>query len=455
MSSLPKQYIPLVISTAAASFMVNLDTYIINVSIPAIAADLSATKADISWVVMSYNLMVVSLLLICGKLADRVGLKKLFVSGFIIFTISSLLCALSQNLCQLIISRIIQGIGASILYAMPQAMIGKFMPKEDRGKGFGYSASAAALGIMLGSPVSGLLTGALSWHWIFLINIPVGIVVITLILSTKTLIEKKSENNNEHFDVIGSLLSFFAVLGLTLWLNRLNSIGFMHTGMLILVFVSVFLTLYFIYHCKNVKSPLLDLSLLKDKYFSSANSAMFLISAFLAGNNFIMPFYLSDIKHLPEIQIGLLFIVYSASYMAFSLVYGKISKKYPASKISMLAALMLVLSILFFIINIENSQLFYTILFFILLGMSFAFFITSNNNYIMLQSKKNDEGAIAGLHRMTGRFGMLFGVVVFEFIFTSSIKTSFNGYIMTYIAGGLLCLAAALLSSVCTFEKNP
>lgn len=84
MSSLPKQYIPLVISTAAASFMVNLDTYIINVSIPAIAADLSATKADISWVVMSYNLMVVSLLLICGKLADRVGLKKLFVSGFII-----------------------------------------------------------------------------------------------------------------------------------------------------------------------------------------------------------------------------------------------------------------------------------------------------------------------------------------------------------------------------------
>lgn len=454
MTSINKKYIPLIISTAAASFMVNLDTYIINVSIPAIARDLSASTADVSWVVMSYNLMVVSLLLICGKLADKIGLKKLFITGYILFTISSLLCALSQNLPQLIISRVIQGIGASVLYAMPQAMIGKFMPKEERGKGFGYSASAAALGIMLGSPVSGLLTGLLSWHWIFLINLPVGIAVIALILKTKNITDSISEQSNTDFDLKGALISFLAVLGLTFWLNRLNSNGFFKGEMLTLLVISVFLIVYFVVHCKKTKNPLVDLNLLKDRYFSSANSAMFLISAFLAGNNFIMPFYLSDIKHLNEIQTGLLFIIYSASYMTFSLVYGKISKSYPAEAISAVSAFASFLTVVFFIINMQSTNLIFTILFFVLLGMSFSFFITSNNNYIMQQAQKNNEGAVAGLHRMTGRFGMLFGVVVFEFIFTTCIKSGFNGYTAAYICGGTLCICAAALSLICKFKKS-
>ncbi len=449
-----KKFLPLIISTAAASFMVNLDTYIINVSIPAIANDLNVSKADISWVVMSYNLMVVSLLLICGKLADRIGLKKLFVSGFVIFTVSSLFCALSQNLSQLIISRIFQGLGASILYAMPQAMIGKFMPKEERGKGFGYSASAAALGIMLGSPISGLLTGLLSWHWIFLINVPIGLGIIALILSNNSLIENKTNVSIEKFDLTGSFLSFFAVLGLTFWLNRLNSIGFTNTFMISLLVVSLFLLIYFVYHCQKTPNALLDLNLLKDKYFSCANSAMFLISAFLAGNNFIMPFYLTEIKNLSEFQIGLLFIIYSASYMTFSLVYGKISKKYLPAKVSTIASMTSVLSILFFTVNIDNSNLVYTVMFFILLGLSFSFFITSNNNYIMQQAKNNNEGAVAGLHRMTGRFGMLFGVVCFEFLFSYAQKINLNGFILAYLGGCSICILATILSYICVNKQK-
>ena len=449
-----KKFLPLIISTAAASFMVNLDTYIINVSIPAIANDLNVSKADISWVVMSYNLMVVSLLLICGKLADRIGLKKLFVSGFVIFTVSSLFCALSQNLSQLIVSRIIQGFGASILYAMPQAMIGKFMPKEERGKGFGYSASAAALGIMLGSPISGLLTGLLSWHWIFLINVPLGIAIIALILSNNSLVESKIKLSKENFDLTGSFLSFFAILGLTFWLNRLNSVGFMNPAMTSILIVSLFLLIYFIYHCQKNSNALLDLNLLKNKYFSCANSAMFLISGFLAGNNFIMPFYLSEIKHLSEFKIGLLFIIYSASYMTFSLIYGKISKKYLPAKISFLASFASVLSIIFFIVNIHNSNLVYTVMFFVLLGLSFSFFITSNNNYIMQQAKNNNEGAVAGLHRMTGRFGMLFGVVILEFLFSYAQKNDLNGFILSYCGGCVICLFATIFSYICINKQK-
>ncbi|MBQ2644081.1 MFS transporter [bacterium] len=451
------KYLPLIISTAAASFMVNLDTYIINVSIPAIAADFLVDKADVSWVIMSYNLLVVSLLLICGKLADRIGLKKLFIFGFVLFTLSSLFCAISQNLGQLIISRIIQGIGASILYALPQAIIGKFLPKEQRGMGFGLSASAAALGIMLGSPLSGLITGLLSWHWIFLINIPVGIAIIALILKNGNLFYDKIENNvmrYSNFDIKGSILSFFAILGLTFWLNRLNTFGFSNPILIILLIISLILSLWFIIHCLKEENALVDLNLFKNRYFTAGNIAMFLISAFLAGNNFLMPFYLTEVKSFSEVQIGSLFVIYSASYMTFSLIYGKISKNINAAKISSIAGILSVFSILIFILNIQKTSSLYIILFFILLGISFSFFITSNNNFIMAQAKENNAGAVAGLHRMTGRFGMLFGVVIFEFLFSFFNTLNINGYVYTYIAGLLICLSAGILSIFCISDKK-
>ena len=451
------KYLPLIISTAAASFMVNLDTYIINVSIPAIAADFLVSKADVSWVIMSYNLFVVSLLLICGKLADRVGLKKLFIFGFVIFTVSSLFCAISQNLGQLIGSRILQGIGASILYALPQAVIGKFLPKEQRGMGFGLSASAAALGIMLGSPLSGLITGLLSWHWIFLINIPVGIAVILLIMKNSHLFleDKPVESGKKlNFDLTGAALSFFAISGLCFWLNRINALGFKNPVMIAILSVSVILTFWFIFHCLKTENSLVDLSLFKNKYFTAGNIAMFLISAFLAGNNFLMPFYLTEIKHLSELNIGSLFVIYSASYMTFSLIYGKISKKIKSAKVSSFAGVLSVLSVLMFVLNIDKSSLAYVIGFFILLGISFSFFITSNNNFIMAQAKENNAGAVAGLHRMTGRFGMLFGVVVFEFLFSYTNHLNLNGYVYTYCAGLLICLVAGVLSMFCVSDKT-
>lgn len=456
--SFDKKYLPLVISTAAASFMVNLDTYIINVSVPAIATDFGVSKTDVSWVIMAYNLMVVALLLICGKLADKIGLKKLFVGGFVLFTVSSLACALSENIIELTAARGVQGIGASILYALPQAIIGKFLPIEKRGKGFALSASAAALGIMLGSPLSGLITGFSSWHWIFLINVPVGILIVDLLLhDNDVFVEQNNEvknNNCGAFDIKGSVLSFFGILGLTFWLNRLNSLGFSNPVMVALLIVSFCLTGWFVWHCIKAENPLVDLNLFKNKYFSFANLAMFMVSAFLAGNNFIIPFYLTEIKHFSELQIGLYFIIYSASYMIFSLSYGKISNRVSASKVSTAAAFLATLTVLFFLLNIYQTSNLFVVAYLVLLGASFSFFITSNNNFVMFQATMENAGAVAGLHRMTGRFGMLFGVVVFEFLFTFADKSNLNGYVITYLVAMIVCLLTALLSAKCLGYKN-
>ena len=455
MSRFVVKYFPLILSTAAASFMVNLDTYIINVSIPAVAADFFVDKADISWVIMSYNLLVVSLLLICGKLADRVGMKKLFLFGFGIFTVSSFFCGISQNLPQLIFSRILQGLGASVLYALPQAITGKFLPVEHRGMGFGLNASAAALGIMLGSPLSGIITGLLSWHWIFFINIPVGIAVIIIILKNSNLFKEENENQNSPFDIKGSILSFFGILLLTFWLNRLNSFGFKNIYMILCILTAVVLITLFVVNCKDDKNSLVDLNLFKNRYFSCANSAMFLISAFLAGHNFIMPFYLSEILKLSEVRTGFLFMVYSAVYMIFSLVYGKISKSVNSARVSVLGAFIGFVSCLSFaLISKTTNSVIAVIILFILLGISFSFFITSNNNFVMSLASKENAGAIAGLHRMTGRLGMLFGVAVFEFIYSLSGKSNINGYEAVYLTSAAICLLTVVLSLLCTVNSK-
>ena len=140
--------------------------------------------------------------------------------------------------------------------------------------------------------------------------------------------------------------------------------------------------------------------------------------------------------------------------MTFSLIYGKISKKYLPAKVSFLASFASVLSIIFFIVNIHNSNLVYTVMFFVLLGLSFSFFITSNNNYIMQQAKNNNEGAVAGLHRMTGRFGMLFGVVILEFLFSYAQKNNLNGFILSYCGGCVICLFATIFSYTCINKQK-
>ena len=140
--------------------------------------------------------------------------------------------------------------------------------------------------------------------------------------------------------------------------------------------------------------------------------------------------------------------------MTFSLTYGKISQKVSASKVSTIAGFLATLTILLFVLNMYQTGTLVVVLYFILLGMSFSFFITSNNNFVMFQAKKNEEGAVAGLHRMTGRFGMLFGVVFFEFLFTFADKSSLNGFITTYLAGAAICLVTAIISAKCLAFKK-
>ncbi|MDD2502018.1 MAG: MFS transporter, partial [Geobacter sp.] len=219
------RYRRILFSIAFASFMVNVDTYIVNISLPTIAAGFHTSTANVSLVSMAYQLTVTGFLLIFGRLGDRMSIKKIFMFGYGLFTLSSLFCGLSNSLMALVISRALQGVGASVLYALTPAMVPKFLPENMRGPAFGSLATAAALGVMVGNPLGGIITGYLSWQWIFYINIPVGIVA--MLVCWKVIPEEDAVRGTERrqIDLPAALLSFLFLLGLMYSLNRVNEYG--------------------------------------------------------------------------------------------------------------------------------------------------------------------------------------------------------------------------------------
>ena len=439
------KYLILIYTIAMASFVVNLDTYVVNVSLPIMVTQFNTTTTAISWVALSYNLIVVSLLLTFGKLGDKVGLKRLFIIGFIVFSIGSLLCGIAYNLGLLIFSRFVQGIGASILYALPQAIIAKYIPKEQRGMAFGILASAAALGITLGAPVSGLISGLFSWRLIFFINIPIGIfsiIFLTYVLPKDIF----SYTNKKPFDYIGAFLSFIFALSFTLYINQGNNFGWNSILMWGLLFVFVIFFSLFVVRINTFKFPLLNPKFFTNLNFDLANIAMLFLSILLSGTNFIMPFFLNGIKGLDVTYIGFVVMVYSISYMISSIISGKLSKLYQPKTISIIAMFIALCNIILFSCLLKFDSILPSLIFLVLCGVSFSFFITSNNNYVMSMSNKSNAGMVAGTHRMVGRFGMLLGVVFFEAILVNVNNIDkFISYYVTFLLSGVF----ALISLVC------
>lgn len=445
----------LIYTISFASFMVNLDTYVVNVALPSITNSFGAVTSDISWIIMAYNLMVVSLLLIFGKLGDTIGLKRLFINGFGIFTIGSMMCGFSNSVLILICSRFIQGIGASILYALPQAMIAKYLPQKSRGMAFGILAGAAALGITLGAPVSAFITEFLSWRWIFFINLPIGILsVIFLNYSISGTIFDKNKNNTK-FDYLGAVLSFISVLFAVLFINRGNILGWLSKEIIIFLVISFVFFVLFILRTKQTKNPLLNLSLFNNLNFDYANIAMFLVSAYLSATNFLIPFYLSHILKFSTVQMGFLFMLYSLSYLITSFISGKISNKISLKLMCAASMLFLSLNILGLVFSMNYVSKTFLYPFFVVSGITMSFFITSNNNLVMKMAKRGEEGMTAGVHRLVGRIGMLFGVALFEAFYSLNLKFGdLQAYKNSYLLAMIICLTAVIFSLIIKTEKN-
>lgn len=255
-----KKILPLILATAI--FMQMLDSTILNTSLPSIAKDLHESPLNMQNAIISYVLTLAVFMPASGFLADRFGTKKIFIFSLVLFSLGSLFCSLSQNLTQLVISRVVQGVGGSLMTPVGKLALIKTFDKNELLKAMNFAIIPALIGPVLGPLVGGYMVDYLSWHWIFLINIPIGI--LGIVLGLKFMPNYKSENVD--FDLKGFLIFAASSLLLSVSLELFGDIQ--NITPVLLVFIMGFLFLYYYYqHAKRGGNPIFPLNLFQVRTF--------------------------------------------------------------------------------------------------------------------------------------------------------------------------------------------
>ncbi|HLL94295.1 MAG TPA: MFS transporter, partial [Spirosoma sp.] len=265
----------LVLATLAfGTFMATLDSSIVNIALPTIRRELDAGDS-VEWVVLSYLLTTTSTLLIMGKLSDWLGRRSMYITGFIIFVLGSLLCGLSWNIVSLVAFRIVQGLGASMIFAIAPAIISDTFTAKERGQALGLMGAVVAAGASTGPVAGGLLLGKFGWASIFFVNVPIGLVAIW---RASVVLPPSPKQPRQRFDLVGAGLF---LVGVTTLLTGLDfgpepDYGWSHplvVGLLSSGFV--LLGLFFFWESR-IRLPMLDLSLFRIRPYTMAILASWL-----------------------------------------------------------------------------------------------------------------------------------------------------------------------------------
>jgi len=393
-------------ATSFMSFMQLLDASIVNVAIPSFTKDLNVPMNRAEWIVSVYLILICMLLLFWGRMADQIGYIKIFQTGTIFFTIGSAICALSPTLPMLLLGRVVQGFGASMSMATNIGIVAMIFPLHLRGRAYGINSIIAQLGNISGPGLGGLILGFLSWHWIFIINIPIGIVVY--IYGRFMFPKEKRKVSTVSYDWTG--LTAYAIAIGTFFVSIFmgQDIGFDNVAVIGTFLVSLLMWAIFVYVEKHVKSPLIDL-----KIFRIPRLTLSLISALLVFSigyyaNVIMPFYLTNFRALSTELTGLIMMAIPLANVIAAPIAGIFTDEYNATSVSLCNLFVYAIPLLFLTqISANNNLIFFTLMI-ALLGIGNGGF--QNNPMIMGYAPQEYQGIAGSLAALFRNIGMGIGV---------------------------------------------
>ena len=289
------------------TLMIVLDTTIVNVALPSIKADLNFTESSLAWIINAYLLTFGGFLLLGGRLGDIFGHRKLFVSGIGLFTVASLACGLATSQEMLIIARAVQGIGGAVVSAVGLSLtMNLFTNPQERAKAIGIFGFVAAGGGSLGVLLGGFLTDAFDWHSIFLVNIPVGILVVAL--SMIYLPAARAEKESGHLDIAGAVTITSSLMIAVYAIVNGNLVGWASAQTLGMLGASIVLMAAFLFIESKVKSPLMPLGHFKKRNLAIANLMAVLWAGAMFAWFFLSALYLQLVLGFTPLQVGLSFL---------------------------------------------------------------------------------------------------------------------------------------------------
>ncbi|MCB0200819.1 MAG: MFS transporter [Caldilineae bacterium] len=407
-------------AVSLALFMGTVDSTIVNVALPTMVADFNTNFPTIQWVVLAFLLGLSVLMLSVGRLADMLGKKRIFLLGLVIFTAGSALCGLSPTVYVLIAARLIQSIGAAMLLALGVAIVTETWPSAERGKALGFSAGVISLGIVVGPTAGGLIINALSWHWIFFVNVPLGLLALIAVWRYVPPLTPKS--NHEQFDFLGAGVFAVGLLALLLGLTVGQTIGFGDPRILALFGLAAVSLVLFIAIEQRVRFPMVDLNLFRNLQFSLNLATGALTFVAIAAVVFLLPFYLELALSLPVAQVGILMASTPLVLAVLGPLSGSLSDRFGTRPVSVIGLAILTVGYLVAsTMNATTTPLGF-ILRMLLIGVGMGVFQSPNNSAIMGAAPRNRLGIASGMLSITRTLGQTTGIALLGALFASALS---------------------------------
>jgi EmrB/QacA subfamily drug resistance transporter len=408
-------------SLSLSMLLSSLGTSIANVGLPTLAHAFKASFQEVQWIVLAYLLAITTLIVSVGRLGDIAGRRRLLLAGIFLFTVASVMCGAAPTLALLIAARALQGLGAAVMMALTMAFVGETVQKARIGSAMGLLGTMSAIGTALGPSLGGVLISGLGWRAIFLVNVPLGILAFVLAHRYLPVDRRVPRTDREGFDVVGTLVLALtlAAYALAVTIGR-GSFGPLNATLLLAAVVGVGI---FVIAEGRVASPLIRLSMFRDRVLRASLATSALVSTVMMATLVVGPFYLSRALGLDAAFVGLVLSVGPLVAALTSVPAGRIADRVGARRMTIIGLIGIAAGSFILSMMPPTLGVLGYIAPIVVITVGYALFQTANNTAVMAGMSPDQRGVISGMLNLSRNLGLITGASVMGAVFARASAT--------------------------------
>jgi EmrB/QacA subfamily drug resistance transporter len=399
-------------------FIVGLDITVVNVALPSIGRDLHASISGLQWTVGAYTVVMASLLMFSGSMADRLGRKRTFVIGLTVFSVASLLCSLAPSVGLLVVFRVLQAVGGSMMNPVAMSIItNTFTDPRERAQAVGVWGAVFGASMAVGPIIGGALVSSVGWEWIFLMNVPLGLAAIML---TLRFVPESQAPQPRRFDPVGQFLVIVLLASVTYGIIEAPNAGWTSPTIVVAFAAAAIALLGLLHHEPRREEPLIDLRFFRSIPFSSSIALSVVAFASFGGFLFLNTLYLQDVRGLSPVKAGITIVPIALMTVILSPISGRMVGRSGPRKPLMIAGIAL-LSACCMLVDVGPSTPFaWLIAAYVVFGIGFGFVNAPITNAAVSGMPREQAGVAAAIATTSRQFGQAIGVAIVGAIVVSS-----------------------------------
>jgi EmrB/QacA subfamily drug resistance transporter len=405
-----------VVLTSTAFFMTCLDTLVVATALPHIQTSLHVGLVSLQWTLNAYNIALAAGIICAAALGDRYGRRRAFVAGLVLFTASSVACALAPDATVLIAARTAQGLGGAIILPLSLTILTEAFPAERRAAVFGIYGGLAGLAVALGPIVGGAITQGASWHWVFWLNVPIGLLAVPLSLR----LLPETFGPRTPLDLVGVALCTIALVGLAAGLVRGNDVGWASAQSLAMLGGGAAALVAFVVWEARAAHPMLDLSLLRIPAFAAGNAAALFTMASISAGAFLVTQYFQLVAGYSPLQSGVRLLPFFATPMVIAPLAGRLSERIGLRPLIVTGQLLLGAGFLWVALAATAGAGYVSLVVALAVaGVGVSMTIPTTPAAVFGAVGAEQMGRASGMNNMLQRLGAVFGVAVASSVFSA------------------------------------